>query len=136
MPTLLDNLTAKAAILFRAGHNVKTGAYYPTHTTAAVDAVTIPALRLQRPRNQHNDDAAGERADSAATLLLPPVSIEATEPDVVNGQIVIAGDRWQFHGLLQSTPLCRKYRLRRVDHNKVIQLKGRVSSTVKAGAPD
>lgn len=135
MPTLLDNLTAKAAILFRSGHNVLAGTYYATHDTTDGSAVAIPALRLQRPRNQHNDDAAGDREDNAATLLLPPVSIEATVPDVTNGQIVIDGDRWQFHGLLQSTPLCRKYRIRRVDHTKVVQLKGRVSSTVKAGAP-
>lgn len=135
MPTLLDNLNAKAAILFQSGHNVTTGTYYAAHDTADGDAVAIAALRLQRPRNQHNEDAAGEREDSAATLLLPPVAIETVEPDVTNGQIVIAGDRWQFHGLLQSTPLCRKYRIRRVDHSKVVQLKGRVSSTVKAGAP-
>jgi len=125
------NMAKKSAALFAAGPSVTSALYYPTHDTATESAITYATVRLQRPTSANNNDGGGHRENSAATLILPPPADGETAIDVKRGQFVVDGIRYQIKGLVQDSPLCRKYRVTHVDHAKVVTLKDKVPSTMK-----
>jgi len=127
-------MALKSAALFAAGPSVTTAVYYPTHDTAVESAITYATVRLQRPTSANNNDGTGQRESSAATLILPPPEDDETAIDVRRGQFVVDGIRYQIKGLVQDSPLCRKYRVSHIDATTVVTLKDKLRSEQAGGS--